>query len=106
LKIYKTEFLLSDVPSGGVYKCDTIEHEGRMWLVPDWISYPTKGTMQPIRIICLDLLQHQKTPWRTDGVDFVLNKAIPKAVLDGAKAVGYVVVENPSIEVPIPPVAH
>jgi hypothetical protein len=31
---------------------DIIEHEGKLWLVPEWLQGPTENTRRPARIIC------------------------------------------------------
>ncbi len=88
--------------AGTVFMMDTIEHEGRMWLVPEWFDMPGKGWSRPARLICLDVLPHQKSSgsqW-----DYILTRPIPKPVCDGRipKEVAheYVVIERPNIEVP------
>jgi len=62
--------------------CDTIEHKGKLWLVPGWIEKPLEGYSRPARIICLSLLPHQKRG-ANFPVQYVLSKPIPKSVLDG-----------------------
>ena len=92
----------SDVPDGIIYKVDTIEYEGKMWLVPEWLDNPRGGWRKPTRIICLDVLPHQKTPGGPE--DFVLNGGIPKSVFDGLiptpREEWYIVIESPDIQFP------
>ena len=94
---------------GEIYKADTIEHEGKMWLVPQWLEAPSEGWKIPERIVLLDSLPHQKTLGSSFG-DFVLNSPIPKAVFDGPiqqlQGSGFVVVERPDIRIPIPRGIH
>jgi hypothetical protein len=102
MKILKTLITFTDANLGIILKCDTIEFEGKYWLVPEWLENATTGKMQPLRIICLDLLPHQKTSL----VDFVLNDPIPKCVFDGEIPVettlNFQIVESPQIWVDIP----
>jgi len=105
MKILKT---LISVEGEGVGSCDTVEHEGKLWLVPEWINgTPTKGFSKPARIICLTSLSH--TVCRS-GADYTLQNPIPRAVLQGhvpsqLKDV-YVVIETPDIVVETPPTFH
>jgi len=105
MKIYKALLQFSDVADGIIHSCDTIEHGGRFWLVPDWLEFPAEKVMRPIRIVCFDMYPHQKMIGGQQ-CDFVLNEPIPKAVLDGKKEGEYLIVENPDIAVPIPSVTH
>jgi hypothetical protein len=54
MKILKT--LIQRVDDGELLAADTIEYEGKLWIVPEWLAGPTKGTEMPARIICLDNL--------------------------------------------------
>jgi hypothetical protein len=95
---------------GSIYKCDAIEYEGKIWLVPQWRARPRAGWQTPERIICLDNLPHQKMPPGSNFGDFVLNGSIPTAVLEGRaqapEASGYEIVESPNIQVSIPKRVH
>ncbi len=97
-----------DESSGGkVYKMDTIEHDAKFWLVPEWLESQDGDWTQPARIILLDTLPHQKSGG-TFG-DFVLNRPIPKNVIDGRAKPGeggYIVVEQPDIRLPNPSKVH
>ena len=97
MNIFKTLLAFSDGDDGALYRVDTIEHEGKMWLVPSWLDNPVAGHRIPERLILLDVLPHQKTP---DGpADFVLSPGIPKSVFDGEvlpqPGDGFVVIEVP-----------
>jgi hypothetical protein len=99
--ILKTAVIFSDFATGKIYKVDTIEYEGKMWLVPEWLDSPKSGWQMPARIICLDGLHYQKADGKE--VDFVLNAGIPKSVFDGTQIpLGdrYVVLERPGIQFP------
>ena len=92
---------------GFVHEFDTIEHEGKMWLVSKWLV-ALDGTHQvPERIICLDPLPHRNVgldEQTKSGVRFCLLDPIPRAVLDGVVPPGeetlYVVVHRPNIQAP------
>jgi len=80
---FKT-YVASD--DGQTYLCETIEHEGALWLVPEWLETPYPRMIRPARIIRLDK-QHLRDlgPISEDrSVQFYkLDDPIPKAVLDG-----------------------
>lgn len=103
-KILKTLISFSDLDDGFLYRVDTIEYQGKFWLVPTWLDKPTEGWRIPERIICLDVLPHQKTG-TSDPADFVLSHGIPKSVFDGRippqSEDSYIVVERPDIRFPV-----
>ena len=105
MKIFKTFITFTDAEPGKILKCDTIEFEGKFWLVPEWLEKAAIGEMQPLRIICLDLLPHQKIQ-RGTPADFVLNDPIPKCVFDGEippqTTLNFRILESPEIWVEIP----
>lgn len=93
----------SDVPDGKLYKVDTIEHQGKMWIVSEWLDNPLAGLRKPTRIILLDLLPHQKSSG--GPADFVLNDGMPKYIFDGQpprtpEDARFVVIERPDILFP------
>ena len=101
--------MATDVPDGNIHRCDTIEYEGGLWLVPYWIENISEGYKSPVRIIRMDTLQFQRISGFGDS-DFLLNDPIPKSVLDGQThkqgSFSFVVVESPDIRVPIPSRNH
>jgi hypothetical protein len=70
--------LVIDVENGTIAKCDGIEHEGKLWLVPHWLEVPAQGVTKPARIIRFDSIPHQRTPNSRQGVEYVINYPIPK----------------------------
>ena len=100
MKILKTLLAFSDSDPGKIFSCDTIEMDGKFWLVPDWIENYATRKSKPIRIICLDYLPHQKTG-ADEMADFVLNVPIPKCVFDGEipseTTLNFHIVEDPEI---------
>lgn len=103
MKIYKTLMFFSDSDPGHIFACDTIEENGKFWLVPDWLENIATKTRTPIRMICLDGIKHQKVESGKPS-DFVLNDPIPKCVFDGQIPPGtsYQIVENPLITDEVP----
>ncbi len=76
-KIYKTA-----VPTDGmVVTIDTIEYEGKLWLVGQWIDDKIAMLSRPVRLIRMDLLPYTKSDQPPH--DFLLKEYIAKAVLDG-----------------------
>jgi len=62
MPVWKTAlFFEGESIADGMSVLDTIEHEGRKWLVPFWLTDESSGLSKPERIICLDLLPHQKS---------------------------------------------
>jgi hypothetical protein len=85
-----------------IFPMDTIEYEGKFWLVPRWLESIEEGWLTPERIISLENLQVQdlrKMP--SPSADFSVSVPIPKFVFDGdpeqPKAAGYRVVQYPPI---------
>ena len=76
MKIYKTFLVIGG--EGAVVKMDTIENEGRYWLVPTWIDAKGGTVSTPERVIPLDQFEHQTSGG--DIADFVVNSPIPKKV--------------------------
>lgn len=87
---------------------DTIEFEGKMWLVPEWLDNREEGFSHPTRIILLDNLPHQKSA--SPNEDFLLSDPLPKAVFDGhvppESEFDYVVLERPDIKLRDPRGLH
>ena len=83
-----------------------IEHEGALWIVTGWLEHKTEPVKRPIRLIRLTGLQYQKLDPEKQGADFLVSRPIPRGVLDGRtpseEAVGFVVLDNPKIEIPVP----
>lgn len=82
---------------------DTIEHEGKLWLVPAWTRSPIPGTLRPLRIICLDGLPMQPPDTRKGPRDYdrVLTQPLDKDTLEGGTSQGLVVVEKPDMIRPL-----
>ena len=69
--------------------CAGIEHEGRVWLVPNWLPFQDEGYVKPERIIRLDQFQFQTFdppatgPCPMAGANFAVNDSLPKALFFG-----------------------
>jgi hypothetical protein len=88
-----------------IHKVDTIEHEGKLWLVPHWLDSPSEGVTRPNRII--RPVGAAFAPYG-EG-EFVLEKPVPKELLaretPKAPLPGYEVRELPDIRFPLAPAA-
>ncbi len=106
-KIYQT--IMSFEGENDILCIDTIEYDGKMWLVPRWLEAPFEGWKTPERIILLDSLDRQKAPADYEA-DFVLQSPIPKDVFEGRIPKGsegeFVVIELPDVKIPIPRGIH
>jgi len=101
MKILKT---LMPLEGEGLILCDTIEYEGELWLVPEWIyDTPSKGLSNPARIICMTFLRKTGPFPKTD---YTLSDPIPKSVFEGHISEElksfYRVIQNPKIIVESP----
>jgi hypothetical protein len=103
MKILKA--LVIGIEDGTVSKCDAIEYEGKLWLVPRWLDIPAQGVTKPARLIRFDTLPHQKTPNSPHRVDFVLNSPIPKELFEihppKQAIAGFEFVELPEMSLPL-----
>jgi hypothetical protein len=105
MKIMKT--MVGNDRDGSLQKADTIEYEGKLWLVPHWLDSPAEGVRRPNRLIRLDSLRHQQVASGSQyGVDYFLNEPIAKALLGletPREAIsGFEVRELPSLAFPLP----
>jgi hypothetical protein len=87
---------------------DTIEYEGGLWLVPEWIDdTPSKGYSMPVRIIRVPSLQ---PAGKAVSADYVLANPLPKGVYEGNVPIElesvYVVIDRPDIVVESPKIYH
>ena len=84
---------------GEISKCDAIEYQGKIWLVPSWTEYPALGVKKPVRIVHLGA--HGLKPSNFAGCQYMAEAMLlHKAVLEGhAQPVAPIeVVESPNIE--------
>ena len=97
--------LVSAMQDGSISKCDGLEHEGKLWLVPQWHDVPAQGVTKPARLIRFDSLKHQHTPGSQYGVEYVVNYPIPTQLFDvrtpPKPTPGFECIEMPDIEFPM-----
>jgi hypothetical protein len=97
MEITKTLAMVVGDEQAGVF--DTIEYEGKLWLVPYWIDEPDSDTLSPLRLICLDGLPMQPPNTQKGPRDYsqVLTQSLDKDTLAGGTAQGIVVRERPEM---------
>jgi hypothetical protein len=86
-----------------IMKGDALEHEGRLWLVVQWLGNPAEGRAKPRRLIELDQFQLQRFPQTTQFGDGAVGYPIPKGLLDfpipPQLAGRFIVLEEPDITI-------
>ena len=101
----RTRFALD----GNIIDMDTVEYEGRLWLVPDWIEYPGQGVMKPTRMIALAQLGYSEMP-NFGRVKWAITHSPPKELFEGPVlspiVSSYEVLILPEVQFPIPPAHH
>jgi hypothetical protein len=101
-RVFKT--FISDGRS--VFLMDTIEFQGKLWLVPVWLESPTEGWKTPERIICLENLPVRDLRNTSQFADFAVQAPIVMDVFDGKSNPVYIVLEHPPIRFHNPPTIH
>jgi hypothetical protein len=99
--------LSDDEGKGGTVNTMTvIEYDEKNWLVPEWLDYKDAKVTMPARIVCLDLIPHERSP-STDH-QFVVSGPVPRSVCEGRcppqLRKQYLVIEGPDIKFPLPTV--
>jgi hypothetical protein len=97
MAVRKIGFLKAD--SGQLFIGDVIEHEGKLWLVPEWLEGPTKSTARPARILCLDGMHlGEPRPQYQHRMDWVLSTPLHTDILEGRRVSSNpLVIEKPGI---------
>lgn len=100
MKIMKT--WLATHGAGGAHQImDTIEYEGSLWLVPEWLESTSKGWTTPIRIIRPLKLSFQKM--KMNGADFLLSHSVPTTLFLGHVPLGqedeFEIIDHPPINI-------
>ena len=85
-----------------VRHADVIEHNGRFWLVPEWLDDKAKGISKPVRMVQINPLRHSRCA-RTP--EFVIEDPIPAEVLFEPRKPnsGYITLDDPPVNVPLGP---
>jgi hypothetical protein len=77
--IYKT--MVNDGTS--IFPVDTIEYQGKFWLILRWIYPPSKEWREPQRLICISNLPHQDLRQRQQRpADFSVLLPLPKVLFE------------------------
>jgi hypothetical protein len=92
--------LKAAVPSGPeVLTCDAVFHEGKYWLVPEWLEDNESGSRVPARLVCISNLRHQ-VHLDSEVHQLTVNEPVPREILDGTaekdKLGKFLVAENPA----------
>ena len=103
MQIFKTTVTFIDLDALGFrVDVDTIEYEGKLWLVPEWNDTTDGVWTKPTRIICLEKLPLRKND-PVLSADYELECPMTKAILGGhvpqESTLVFVIVENPDIEI-------
>lgn len=97
MPVRKTLYQRQD--DGELFIADTIQYDGKWWIVPEWLQGPTAGTLCPARIVCLDGLTLNKpaAPYQ-DRVDWALETPLHRDVLEGRRvSQSPLVIDRPDI---------
>ena len=100
MRVFKTAIPRGD---GSNLVCDTIQHDGKLWLAPEWLEEASKAYSKPARLIGMSGLRYRSMPMRSE-VDFVMENPVPEEVLhgrvQGQQAAPFVVLEHPDVRIP------
>lgn len=83
--------------TNGLSTCDIIEHDGMLWLVPEWRDNPAEGWTMPQRIVLALAFGLQETAQQNH--QYLLQMPVPEALLEGGppESAGQKVIEMPDI---------
>lgn len=71
-----SEIKISMVATGRkIFRMETIEHDGTLWLVPDWYEMPSEGWMRPARMVSLKTVRHHVVD--ADDFQVVVEEPLP-----------------------------
>ncbi len=86
------------IENEGIFVCECIEYQGKIWIVPEWKDYPTKWYSKPARIIW-SYTPAYRSPF--PEINYILHDPIPRSVYEGhpteEQRKSYHVIENPEI---------
>lgn len=96
MKVSKTLIQITD--DGSLEACDTIVHEGKLWLVPHWLKGPTEETERPAYMICVHgLPMNQRSANYSAAVDRELLIPLSRETLAGGTSQGLAVIDQPDL---------
>ena len=99
MRVMKTTIQCED---GSQRVCDTIQHDGKLWLVPAWVDDASQPYSRPVRLIGMSGLKYWSMPMHS-AVDFVVEDRVPEAILQGTALtepeVPYVILERPDVRI-------
>jgi hypothetical protein len=88
--------------NGPMEICAAISHEGKIWLVPDWIRSPRGRSAKPLRMIPLSKLPHKEFPpeaFADYGIDGVVPKGLFDLHIPPVLSAAFGVLERPAVRV-------
>jgi transcriptional regulator with XRE-family HTH domain len=88
----KPVFTVDFVTDTGYTSSDGIAHEGKLWIVPQWIALPKERVRMPVRMIRFD--DHPMIESPASGAEYLLNQVVPMSVLTGSSQEGFSVLEG------------
>jgi hypothetical protein len=103
MAIYRATIIIETDGTHTIEQMDVIEFDGQFWLVPEWFDNPSLGVTVPARIISLAAIPHYHL---IDSSQFVVENPISRSIFEGEEDRGFVVLERPAIQFPIPPVLN
>ena len=98
VRVFKVLLFYPD--DGQVYKCDAIDYQNGIWLVPDWSIDHVSGVAKPTRIIRIDglvLCESTFPGCRSLLVPGQLSEGVPKGDIEPRPPIE--VVHSPDIEI-------
>jgi hypothetical protein len=100
-----TVFSARILVGGSLLMADAIEHEGKLWLVPNWLDVPDGKSKTPTRIIRFDNLRYSDLRGKS-LIDFLLQVPMPDELFGfetpTSPVVGFEFRESPDILVAKP----
>lgn len=73
---------------GKTHKCDAIEYDGKLWLVPHWLEVLEHKVSKPARMIRFDNQPHQDV-WGSKLADYFLKEPLPNCWSEPPRSIQY-----------------
>lgn len=77
--LYRVKLVLD---TGVPCECGAIEHNGELWLVPNWVPHPDKGYTAPERMIPLARFEYQ-TIGHPEELNLLITGKVPSTLFFG-----------------------